>query len=93
MTQLKIDDHIARLGGHGILQPKDINEMSKAVSRVYQLMKDGEYHSAPEISLVAGSNGIPASEGLRRMRELRSFGYEIERKKAGNRSWKYRLVV
>jgi hypothetical protein len=64
-------DRVKALGGEGILTEKDLRELNAAVQRVYALMVDHDWHTADEIRLAAGMDGIPASEGLRRMRELR----------------------
>lgn len=82
---------ILALGGVGILTERDISDFSASVQRVYALMRAGGWFSAEEIELAAGENGKPAREGLRRMRELRAAGYEIDREKGVGRNWKYRL--
>jgi hypothetical protein len=75
------------------LTDEDLRELSAGVKRVYRLMRDGRWHRADDIRLAAGTGGIPASEGLRRMRELRKHGYEIERQRLQYaRTWVYRLV-
>jgi hypothetical protein len=83
---------LRRLGGDGILDEKDLAELSAGVKRVYQLMSGGSWHTAEEIELAAGEGGVPAREGLRRMRELRGAGFEIERERVGDgRVWRYRI--
>lgn len=83
---------IARLGGEGILEEEDLQGLNESVQRVHALMKDGHWHSADEIREAAGHLGIPASEGLRRMRELRQW-YKVMRHKIANSSlWEYRLI-
>lgn len=83
---------IRRLGGAGILTERDLAELNSANLRVLHLMSDGEWHDARDIRLAAGSHGVEASEGLRRMRELRRF-FEVERLRAGEgRVFQYRLV-
>lgn len=80
------------LGGEGILNEKDLSELNDAVFRVMMLMADGQWHRAEDIRAAAGKNGDPASEGLRRMRELRNF-FEIEkaRDSEDSRQFAYRL--
>lgn len=83
---------LSLLGGVGILTLEDLQELTEATERVYQLMKDGRWHTRDEIELAAGTNGRPAREGLRRMRELRQF-CTIEKARQGDaRAWWYRLV-
>ena len=75
------------------LADSELKSMKAGVRRVYNLMRGGSWHYAADIRLAAGSDGFPASEGLRRMRELRQFGIEIERERIeGTRHWRYRLV-
>jgi len=82
---------ISRLGGEGILTPDDIPELKAGTRRVWALMQDGQFHSAQEIMGAAGKGDIPAMEGLRRMRELRAHGFDLEKERMGNRRWMYRL--
>lgn len=86
--------HAARLGGAGILNEDDLAELNAAVLRVLGLMSDWRWHRAEEIRAVAGKDGRPATEGLRRMRELRDRGFEIEKRRARveARAFEYRLV-
>jgi hypothetical protein len=86
------DDRIRRLGGEGILTEDDARETAAGTMRVLELMLDGAWYSAPQICAAAGDEFGPASEGLRRMRELRQRGYRVERKHIGRRTWHYRLV-
>ncbi len=91
---MSTEQQILRLGGSGILEPKDLRDLNEAVRRVYELMRDGRWYSAEEIEMAAGVNGRPAREGLRRMRELRSAGYEIDRERCDdNRVFRYRLKI
>lgn len=89
----EVDQKIRALGGVGILSPNDIKELGAGSKRVYNLMRDGQWHLAQEIRMAAGSDGVEASEGLRRMRELRTW-YDIQRRKdteTGRLFW-YRLI-
>ncbi len=82
---------IARLGGIGILTPADIEDFKASERRVFEFMQDGKWHSPEQIELAAGVDGRPARGGTRRMRQLRAYGYTIERVKMGKRGWWYRL--
>ncbi len=62
-----------KLGGFGWLTEADIKELGGGKLRVLLLMSDGRARNRREICLAAGTNGVPASEGLRRLRELREF--------------------
>ena len=82
---------ISRLGGEGILTPDDIPELKAGTRRVLAPMLDSRFHSAEEIMAAAGKGDVPAMEGLRRMRELREHGFDVEKERVGNRRWVYRL--
>ena len=91
MMHTEEDLGIARLGGVGILTAHDLTDLSAGVVRVYNLMKDGRWHRAEEIRLAAGKGGEEASEGLRRLRELRQW-FEIDRERDDGRLFRYRLI-
>lgn len=83
---------IRRLGASGILEPEEIADLEAGTARVYEFMKDGDWHKPDAICLAAGENGVPAMEGLRRMRDLRRFGIIVERMRLeGTRIFLYRL--
>ena len=84
---------LKEIGAEGILYRSELKELNAGVRRVYELMKDGAWHSAREIKYAAGTNGQPADEGLRRMRELRPY-FTIERRRqpTNARLFEYRLV-
>lgn len=85
-------DEIRSVGGEGILTNADMEALSGSVLRVYELMRDKQWHNRDEINAAAGKNGIPALEGLRRMRTLRRW-YTIESRRVGDaRLWEYRLL-
>lgn len=72
------------------LSDDDFNDLTAATQRVYDLMKDGQWHSRDAIEKAAGQR-----EGLRRMRELRQKGMEVEtvRLDKPGRVFEYRLIV
>lgn len=83
---------IPALGGKGILTDEDLEDLGQGCRRVYDLMKDGEWHNDSEIREAAGSGGEEATEGLRRMRELRASGLAISRRRVeASRRWEYRI--
>ena len=86
---------VKSLGGIGVLTTDDMKDLKSATRRVAELMADGGWYSAEDIKLAAGTGITPASEGLRRMRELREArSVDIEKQKiAGSRVWRYRLVI
>lgn len=85
------DEEIRSLGGRGILKPADLPALTAAERRIFDLMLDHRWHTANEIIGVSGQR-----EGLRRMRQLRRRGWEIERRRNTRAKWardfEYRLV-
>ena len=91
-TELSFSQELKRLGAIGILTTTDLMELGAGTQRVFDLMQDGGWYTSDQIEIAAGENGIPAREGLRRMRELRRAGVEIEKERMpGTRQWKYRI--
>lgn len=85
---------IGDLGGWLVLNDRDLEELGEGTKRVFLLMRDGQWHTALQICRVAGTNGVPAMEGLRRARELRQQGFVLDKKrKPGTRQFMYRLVL
>lgn len=75
------------LGAAGILTLEDLPALNAANMRVLRLLTDRRWHTASEIVAVA-----QGSEGLRRLRELRRHGYEIEHRRVeGKRLFEYRM--
>lgn len=67
---------------------QDMRDFNESQLRVFELMRDGNWHDA--IAIRAAAQG---SEGLRRLRELRAKGYQIDKRKTagGGRLFEYRL--
>lgn len=87
-----MNTELRALGAEGVLREDELPDLGASRGRVLKLMLDHQWHCAAEIRRVAGENGVPASEGLRRMRELRARGYTIEkRRRNGSRHYEYRL--
>lgn len=86
--------NLRSIGALGVLRQNDLVELAAGSVRVAELMCDGRWYTAEEIREAAGENGEPATEGLRRMRELRDIpGIVIERERIpGGRHFRYRLV-
>lgn len=70
----------------------DLSELNDGAERVYHLMRDGRWYTREQICMAAGQGGVPASEGLRRMRALRLL-FIIEKERVSeHREWRYRIV-
>ena len=85
------DVRLARLGGSGILLADDLPELDAGVARVFELMRDGQWHSRDAICMAAGENGVPATAGDRRMRTLREWFIVDRERIEGTRQFQYRL--
>ncbi|MFH1300486.1 MAG: hypothetical protein ABIK07_05445 [Planctomycetota bacterium] len=82
------------VGADGVLTDADLIDLRAGTKRVAILMADGDWHTAAAIRLAAGKPGFPASEGLRRARDLRKItGIALERRsRTGTRHFEYRIV-
>lgn len=83
-----MENYEGSIGGTG-LTLADFNDLSAAAQRVFDLLKDGQWHTADEILNVANQR-----EGLRRMREIRQRGLVVETRRVeeNKRAFEYRLV-
>jgi hypothetical protein len=80
------------------LGAKDLAEFRDASRRIWDLIRDGNWHRAEAIELAAGGGEIRAREGLRRLRELRPIvarrGLSIECRRPGKgRDSEYRVRI
>jgi hypothetical protein len=80
---------IAKLGGVDIITDYDLSDFSKAKKRIVDLMSDGAWHTATEIIEASGQR-----EGLRRLRDLRGKGIDVEVTRDGDkREFLYRIKM
>jgi len=72
------------------LKTEDFVDFDKAEKAVFNLMKDGNWHTASEIINTSGQR-----EGLRRMRTLRQNPVvkEIAKKRTDKREWIYKMEL
>jgi len=82
--------HIRRLGGEGVLKLGDLPSLTAGVLRVTALLSDHEWHTADQVRWAAGTGHRPASEGLRRLREIRAFA-PVWVKRGEGRDFLYRI--
>lgn len=81
-------EHAAAIGMLGAT-PKDLTDFQHATQRVYELLKDGQWHTVHAIRAAAVQH-----EATRRLRELRQCGYQIESRliRDGLRTHEYRIT-
>lgn len=89
--------HATRLGGEEMLTDADIIDIRAAKRRVLKSMlprgtMPGPWRNAIQVRRAAGKDGAEASEGLRRLRELRAHGFVVERRVADGRLFEYRIA-
>lgn len=68
---------IKSLGGVGILTNEDLGSLKGLTQKVYELMKDGQWHSSEEIRQICPQG----SDYMRRLRTLRDH-FTLERKRS-----------
>lgn len=89
MTTYTDSRYIHAIGGGGIVREIDIDHLKKGVKLVFDIMRDGLWHTIAELQEKTGQ-----AQADRRMRELRSYGFEIEKERIrGTRTWRYRLLL
>lgn len=95
MEQVSIFQHtyaapkksIKSLGGVGILVKEDLGDLQGLTQKIYELMKDGLWHSSEEIRELCPLG----SDYMRRLRTLRDH-FTLERKRVGTaRLFLYRI--
>ena len=59
--------------------------------RVYEAMRDGQWHTARELEAITGDNWASISARCRDMRKSRFGGYNVERRSEGGGVFSYRL--
>lgn len=68
--------------------PQRAHRLTGARARVLALLSDLQWHDGPQIC----APGVGGSEGLRRLRELRQSGHQIEKRQISPGTWQYRLT-
>lgn len=61
--------------------------------RVFEVMKDGRWHSLAELADRAAGSEAGVSARIRDLRKKRFGGHEVERKRIDGGLWWYRLVL
>jgi hypothetical protein len=69
------------------LSGNDLEDLKASTRKVFDFMRDGEWHAATAIIEASG-----VREGLRRLRELRQRGHTVECRGGKGREFEYRLI-
>ena len=72
---------------------RDGERMNSQFHRVFTFMKDGRWHSLPEIAEACSGSTQAMSARLRDCRKVRFGGHSVERRYLADGLWEYRLVV
>ena len=75
------------------LQAEDHERLTTQLRRIYEVMRDGEWRTLPQIAELAGAPEASASAQLRHLRKPRFGGYDIERRYLGQGLYQYRMVM
>lgn len=85
-TRKDKERYIQKLGGN-TLRPKDAKPLHSGVVQVLEIMSNREWFSVPMLRELTGMD-----QADRRMRELKTYGYTIEKRRIkDSRSFEYRL--
>jgi len=85
-TRQQKQKYVKKLGNE-TLRAKDARPLQAGVLRVYEIMADHNWHTIPELR---ERSGLECPD--RRMRQLRSCGYTIEKRRIDDsRAFEYRL--
>jgi hypothetical protein len=81
--------YIASIGGHGVVRQQDIPHLKKGVQQIFDIMKDGNWYTIPQLRSMIQQEGAD-----RRMRELRKVGIVVEKRRVNDsRLFEYRMDV
>ena len=72
---------------------RDGERLVSQFQRVFDLMKDGEWRTLPEIASLTKSSPQAVSARLRDFRKPRFGAHEVKRKYLGVGLWEYQLVM
>lgn len=71
----------------------DQERLSSQFLQVKDLMSDGQWHTLTEIATAVGGSEAAVSARVRDLRKSRFGGYTVERRRATQGLFEYRLVV
>ena len=71
---------------------KDQKRLGTLLIRVYNVLKDGQPHTLPELVLKCGGSETGVSSKLRDLRKARFGGHTIEATRKHGGTWTYKLL-
>lgn len=86
-------ERVLRFDGADYKPERDDDRLGDQYSRIFDLMKDGQWRSLPRIEKVTGDPPASISAQLRHMRKARFGGHEVNRRYLGEGLYEYQLLV
>lgn len=72
---------------------RDGARLNAQAQRVFDAMRDGEWHTPEELERLTGDNWASVSARARDFRKSRYGGFTVERRSVGHGLWEYRLLL
>lgn len=94
LEQITLDEFAAMRGGSTFDAAIDYERLNKQQRRVYEAIKDGDWHTLREVSDNTGDPEASVSARLRDFRRQSLGGYTVDRRRkvADKGTWEYRLL-
>lgn len=93
--QLTLPDPVPAFDGAAYDAARDHARLTGQIRRVFDVMRDGEWHTLPGIAAQASAPEASVSAQLRHLRKPRFGSFIVERrqKEGGHGLWEYRLLL
>lgn len=86
-------DRIPHFDGETYNAARDHKRLGEQHLRVWEVMKDGKWHSLAALTKLTGAPGASVSARIRDFRKNKFGGHKVERKSAGSGTFMYRLTL
>lgn len=90
---LPLPDPRTAFGGKTYNAEADFARLTLNLRKVFAFLKDGEWHTIPEIAKEVGCSETGASARVRDLRKEHFGSHTVESERAGKGSWRYRLIL
>jgi hypothetical protein len=81
-----------RFDGHDYKPERDDSRLTGQLLRIWDIVKDREWRTLNEISLLTGDPEASISAQLRHLRKPRFGGHKVEKKYINNGLYQYRVL-
>ncbi len=82
-----------RFDGSDYNHIRDFVRLHGQMKRIWEIVKDGQWHTLSDLSKKTGDPEASISAQLRHLRKPRFGGYTIEKQRCPDSRYEYRLVV